>query len=98
MRKGAASTLGFKTALILKALPLKPCDERLSISPFISNVAKHHRTPFIIYWGENQYFEMKGIKIPRKIQPSPLELVLHFFEKKHDFQLTGFELLDFDAF
>ena len=89
---------GFKTALILKALPLKPCDERLSISPFISNVAKHHRTPFIIYWGENQYFEMKGIKIPRKIQPSPLELVLHFFEKKHDFQLTGFELLDFDAF
>ena len=89
---------GLKAALILQALPLKPCDERLSISPFISNVAKHHRTPFIIYWGENQYFEMKGMRIPRKIQPSPLELVLHFFEKKHDFQLSGFELLDFDAF
>ena len=41
---------------------------------------------------------MNGLKVPRKFQPSPLDLVVHFFERNRDFELKEFELLDFDAF
>jgi len=89
---------GIKIALLLKVFPVSPNEVPVPITPFVSGVAKYHKTPFVAYWGENPHFKMTGLKIPRKFQPSPLDLVVHFFEVKTNFELNEFELLDFDAF
>jgi hypothetical protein len=89
---------GLKIAVLLKALPINSKETLIPIAPFAAGIAKYHRTPFITYWGKNQHFEMNGIKVPRKLQPSPLDLVVYFFEKNNNFLLNEFELLDFDAF
>tara|TARA_Y100000590_G_scaffold438737_1_gene561886 strand:- start:71 stop:985 length:915 start_codon:yes stop_codon:yes gene_type:complete len=93
-----ATFRGLRTAVLLKAFPIKPKKTTLPMAPFASAIAKHHQTPFVTYWGANEYFEVEGFRVPRKVQPSPLDLVLHFFGKKRDFELSGFELFDFDAF
>ncbi len=89
---------GIKIAVLLKAFPVNPNKVPFPIAPFASGIAKYHKTPFVAYWGKNHHFRMDGLKIPRKFQPSPLDLVIHFFETDSNFELTEFELLDFDAF
>ena len=92
------SLKGLKIAVLLKAFPIDMDKMPIPIGPLASGVAKYHKTPFVAYWGQNQHFEMNGLKVPRKFQPSPLDLVVHFFERNRDFELNEFELLDFDAF
>ncbi len=89
---------GIKIAVLLKAFPTNLNEVPAPIAPFVSGVARYHKTPFVVYWGKNPHFEMNGLKIPRKFQPSPLDLVVHFFEVERNFELNEFELLDFDAF
>jgi len=89
---------GIKIAVLLKTFPVNPNEVPFPIAPFASGIAKYHKTPFVAYWGKNNHFKMDGLKIPRKFQPSPLDLVIHFFESNSNFELTEFELLDFDAF
>ena len=89
---------GIKMAVLLKTFPVNPNEVHVPIAPFVSGVARYHKTPFVTYWGENPHFKMNGLKIPRKFQPSPLDLVVHFFEVRSNFELSEFELLDFDAF
>jgi hypothetical protein len=89
---------GIKIAVLLKAFSLNPNEVPAPIAPCASGIAKYHKTPFVTYWGKNQHFKMDGLKIPRKFQPSPLDLVVHFFEANNNFVLSEFELLDFDAF
>ena len=89
---------GMKMAILLKAFSLNPKETPIPIGSFVSDITKYHKTPFVSYWGKNPHFKMSGIKIPRKFQPSPLDLVVHFFESKINFELDEFELLDFDAF
>ena len=89
---------GVKTAVLLKAFTANPNEVPAPIAPLVSSVARYHKTPFVVHWGENPHFKMNGLKIPRRFQPSPLDLVVHFFEVKINFQLNEFELLDFDAF
>ncbi|MBD26334.1 MAG: hypothetical protein CL452_01090 [Acidimicrobiaceae bacterium] len=92
------SIRGIKIAVLLKAFPVDPNKTPLSITPFVSGVAKYHKTPFVVHWGKNPHFKINGLKIPRKFQPSPLDLVVHFFHEENNFELNEFELLDFDAF
>ena len=89
---------GIKVAVLLKTFPINPNEVPFPIAPFASGIAKYHKTPFVAYWGKNHHFKMNGLKIPRKFQPSPLDLVVHFFETNSNFELSEFELLDFDAF
>ena len=89
---------GIKMAVLLKAFPANPNEVPAPIAPFVSSVARYHKTPFVVYWGKNPHFKMSGLKIPRKFQPSPLDLVVHFFKVESNFELNEFELLDFDAF
>ena len=89
---------GIKIAVLLKTFPINPNEVPFPISPLASGIAKYHKTPFVAYWGKNHHFKMDGLKIPRKFQPSPLDLVVHFFETNTNFELAEFELLDFDAF
>jgi len=89
---------GIKMAVLLKAFPINPSEVPIPIAPSVSGVARYHKTPFVVYWGENPHFKMNGLKIPRRFQPSPLDLVVHFFGEKRNFELNEFELLDFDAF
>ena len=92
------SISGLKIAILLKTLPLNTVHTPIEIAPLASSIARYHRTPFVTYWGKNDSFQMTGIKVPRKFQPSPLELVVYFFDSDHNFELNEFELLDFDAF
>ena len=68
-------------------------------------LAAHHRTPLVLHWGTNPAVRFFGITIPRRLQPSPLVLVVYSFTDNgvprfdsRSLSITEFEFLDFDAY
>ena len=68
---------GIPVAVLLKALPRTPGSAVRRGGPVVGAVARYHRTPLVIHWGANPWFDLRGVRLPRRFQPSPLELVLH---------------------
>ena len=78
----------------------------------IAAALSHHRVPVAVYAGFNAHVPVRGIAIPKRIQPAPLNLL--FIARDEASQFLGldldeagpqapatfdtFELLDFDAF
>jgi hypothetical protein len=59
----------------------------------------------VIHWGANPGIRFSGIRVPRRLQPSPLGIVLHRLSPAggsrigdDGISLTSFEFLDFDAY
>jgi hypothetical protein len=94
-----------RVAVLLKVLLRQPATGPLPSGPLAAALAAHHRTPFVLHWGANPSVHFTGPRIPRRLQPSPLELVLHHFTDDGGspigdtgILLTSFEFLDFDAY
>jgi hypothetical protein len=94
-----------RVAILLKAMLRHPLKGRLPSGPLAAALARHHRTPFVIHWGANPDIGFSGLRVPRRLQPSPLGLVLHALSPgdghpigDDGFVLTSFEFLDFDAY
>ncbi len=95
-----ASVKGLRVAVLLKALPRR-AGASVRSSRLAGAVARYHRTPLVLHWGRNAEVDLRGITLPRRFQPSPLELVLHGLHDGFDregFQLATFEFLEFDAY
>jgi len=94
-----------RVAVLLKVLLRRPAAGPLPSGPLAAALAAHHRTPFVLHWGANPGVHFTGPRISRRLQPSPLELVLHRFTDDEGspigdagILLTSFEFLDFDAY
>jgi hypothetical protein len=64
-------------------------------------VARHHRAPYAVYAGFNERVPVWGVSPPRRLQPSPLHLIVRSLAPEVDqraLRLGTFEFLDFDAY
>jgi len=92
---------GLPIALLLKALPRGKVDSPLPTGPLAAVIARFHQTPFVLHWGCNSLLRLRGIPLPHRLMPSPLEIVLFSLHENfnaNDFELSSFEFFDFDAF
>ena len=67
----------------------------------ISAVARRHRSAFAVYAGFNSSVRVRGMAPPRRLQPSPLNLIARGLSPEIDqdsLALDTFELLDMDAY
>lgn len=107
-----ASAKGVPVAVILKLLPRAGHVGPLSGRSVIAAAVHHHRVPVAIYAGFNANVAVRGVLVPKRIQPAPLNLL--FIARDEASQFLGmdledegpqapatfdtYELLDFDAF
>ena len=90
---------GVRAAVLLKLLrrgdaPTRP--ERV-----IAAACRFHRAPYAVYAGFNARVAVRGIQPPRKLQPSPLHLILRSLSPAVDqdtLAFDTFEFLDMDAY
>ena len=94
-----------RVAILLKAILRRPLQGPLPSGPLAAALARHHRTPLVLHWGANPGIRFSGLRVPRRLQPSPLGLVLHSLSTGEGspigddgITLTSFEFLDFDAY
>ena len=107
-----ATAKGVPVAVILKLLARGGRSGPLTARSVIAAAGRHHRAPLAIYAGFNAHVRVRGMLIPKRIQPAPLNLLfIARDEASHflgiDLENEGpqapavfdtFELLDFDAF
>lgn len=85
--------------VVLKIFPLRPGP--VPATGAIRGIARRDRSAFAIYAGFNPAAAVRGIKPPRRLQPSPLNLIVRALGQDLDndgIDLDNFELLDMDAF
>lgn len=89
---------GLPVAVLLKVLPVG--EGRVRGARVAARLARAHRTPLVVHWGVNSRLRLPGPRLPKRLQPSPLEVVLHLFDdgESPDPVLDRFELLDLDAY
>ena len=99
------SLAGLPVAVALKTLRRSPASEAVNSGRIAGAIAGYHRTPLVVHWGINPDVTYRGPVVPRRLQPRPLDLVIHPFtvdgNRRFDpgaFSITGFEFLDFDAY
>jgi GNAT superfamily N-acetyltransferase len=59
------------------------------------------KAPAAVYAGFNAKVRMRGVPVPKRLRPSPLNLITRSLDPAHpldDLQLETFEFLDFDAY
>ena len=107
-----ASAKGVPVAVVLKLLPRGAAPGPRSARRVIAAALRHHRVPVAIYAGFNAHVPVRGITIPKRVQPAPLNLLFIARDEASEFlgldlgdagpqapaTFDTFELLDFDAF
>lgn len=101
----AVSTLdrrfGIRAAAILKLLPRVPHDAPIPTRRMLAAVCRYHRAPVAVHAGINEDVRVRGIAPPRRLQPSPLHLIIRRLDPSVDQEaivLHSFEFLDGDAY
>ncbi len=92
---------GVPAAVILKLLPRDGRTGPLRSDAIIGAACRFHRAPYAVYAGFNAHVTVRGIHPPRRLQPSPLHLILRSFSGDVDqdsLALDTFEFLDMDAY
>jgi hypothetical protein len=92
---------GLRFAVILKLAPRRGAPTAVDPGPMIASICRHHRAPLAMYAGFNHRVPVRGIRPPRRIQPSPLNLIFRSLDPtlpKESFRLDTFEFLDMDAY
>lgn len=92
---------GVPVAVILKLLPRGGRFGPLASRDLLNAVLLHHRAPCGVYAGHNRHVPVRGIRLPERLKPVPLNLVIISPGDVLDpttFQLDTFEFLDMDAY
>ncbi len=96
------SALGpIPATVVLKLLPLVNSDRPIDATRTIRTITRHDRALFAVYAGFNRSVSVRGVRPPRRIQPSPLNLVIRHLDPDVDqdaVELDTFEFLDMDAY
>ena len=91
---------GVRAAAILKLLP-RAGRTGLRAESIVSAACRFHRAPYAVYAGFNPHVALRGIQPPRKLQPSPLNLIIRSLSPAIDqgpLMIDTFEFLDMDAY
>jgi hypothetical protein len=98
----APGPLNLPVAVLLKVLPRRGASLPLRVPHVVRAAAIAHHTPFVLYVGWNAHVHVTGVLIPRRFQPSPLNVVLKVLDPARvdasAFTLDTWELLDMDAY
>jgi hypothetical protein len=92
---------GVPAAAILKLLPRAGASLPLRADEVVTAACRFHRAPYAVYAGFNAHVKVRGIQPPRRLQPSPLHLILRGLAPDFDHEgltLDTFEFLDMDAY
>jgi hypothetical protein len=92
---------GVRAAVILKLLPRGGRAGPLRADPIVAAACRYHRAPYAVYAGFNAHVRVRGIQPPRRLQPSPLHLILRTLSEHVDqdtLEIDTFEFLDMDAY
>ena len=102
------SYAGVHATAVLKVFPITPggsgsgpSAEPVQATGAIRSAARHHRSAFAVYAGFNAAATVSGIAPPRRLLPSPLNLIVRSLDEAVDaesLELDTFELLDMDAY
>jgi hypothetical protein len=92
---------GLRAAVILKLLPRDGRAGPLRGDPIVAAACRFHRAPYAVYAGFNAHVKVRGVRPPRRLQPSPLHLILRSLTDAVDqasLSVDTFEFLDMDAY
>lgn len=95
---------GVPAAVILKLLPRDGRDGRrqpLTADVVVAAACRFHHAPYAVYAGFNAHVKVGGVHPPRRLQPSPLHLILRSLSDTVDqdrLEVDTFEFLDMDAY
>jgi hypothetical protein len=99
---GTTGPLGIRFAVLLKVWPRPGARLPVETLRLAGAAARSHRTPLCVYAGWNRHTRVRGIPIPHRLQPSPLNVVLKVLDPElidgAAFTLDTWELLDMDAY
>ena len=92
---------GLKVVVVLKIWPLKNCP-LVRTGRLLRVACAAHGTPFFLYAGFNARARVRGLPVPRRLLPQPLNLIYRQINPQapaqDEFRLSVFEFLDFDAY
>lgn len=92
---------GIPVAVVLKLLPRAGRFGPLPSRDLVNAICVHHRAPCAVYAGHNRHVPVRGIRLPERLKPVPLNLVVLQVGDAVDqvtFQLDTYEFLDMDAY
>ena len=87
--------------VVLKIFPLTSGKATVDATRAIRSATRWHRGAFAVYAGFNGSAKVRGIRPPRRLQPSPLNLIIRHLDPAIDqdaITLDTFEFLDMDAY
>ena len=87
--------------VVLKVFPLTAGAATIDATRAIRSATRFHRAAFAVYAGFNASVSVRGIRPPRRLQPSPLNLIIRHLDPSVDqdaIDLDTFEFLDMDAY
>ena len=87
--------------MVLKIFPLVGSGLPVDATRAIRSATRFHRAAFAVYAGFNGSARVRGIRPPRRLQPSPLNLIIRHLDPAVDqdaIVLDTFEFLDMDAY
>lgn len=91
---------GIPFAAILKFFPRR--GRELRSGSLVAQACAHYRTPFFVYGGIRKNVRIRGLPLPQRLRPSPLNLIYRKLAEPApeaaDLRLDAFEFLDFDAY
>jgi len=92
---------GIPLAILLKLLPRDGRSGPIDSAPIIAAICNHHHAVAAVYAGFNAHVPVRGVRPPRRLQPSPLHLILRRLADDLDqeaLRVDTFEFLDLDAY
>jgi GNAT superfamily N-acetyltransferase len=96
----AAEVKGVPVAVLLK-LVARHGRSGVSGAPAVAAACRFHGARLAVYAGFNRHVRVRGVQPPRRLQPSPLNLIYRSLSDeapKETFALDTFEFLDMDAY
>jgi len=87
--------------VVLKLLPRAGAADSIEAGPVIAAACRHHRAPGAVYAGFNARVRVRGVRLPLKLRPVPLNLLYKSLSEdvpQDGFELDTYEFLDMDAY
>ena len=87
--------------VVLKIFPMTSGNATVDATRAVRSATRRHRGAFAVYAGFNGSARVRGVRPPRRLQPSPLNLIVRRLDPGVDqnaITLDTFEFLDMDAY
>ena len=90
-----------RAAVVLKVFRRSDGGAPVTADAIVGAACRFHRAPYAVYAGFNRRVRVRGVHPPRRLQPSPLHLILRSLSPAVDqatLAVDTFEFLDMDAY